>query len=73
MTVQKCKIIQAFGHEQLERMINAWIAEGQVPYEGPGRYGNYRFIYDVSYQKDGIFDRALIIYEDQKVRGKDDY
>lgn len=55
--MQKCKIIQAFGWEQLERVINAWIATGNRP-------GNNRFVFNISYQKDGVFDIALIIYED---------
>ena len=55
--MQKCKIIQVSGGGQLERAINAWIATGNRP-------GNNRFIFNISYQKDGTMDRALIIYED---------
>ena len=55
--MQQCKIIQEFGYESLQSAINRWLAYGN-------QSGNTRFIFNISYQKDGVFDRALIIYED---------
>lgn len=67
MRMLQCKIFEAFGKEQLERMINDWLRQGTKDYGGADDPGESRFIFHVSYQTDGVFDRALVIYEDEEV------